>query len=68
MPSRENWGPIVVPDGSYFMLGDNRDKSSDSRYWGFVKHEEIIGRAEIIYFSWNKGAGPRWGRIGGRAR
>ena len=65
-PSRENWGPIIVPAKSYFMLGDNRDKSYDSRYWGFVKHEEIIGRAEVLYFSWIKGVGPRWGRIGDR--
>ena len=67
-PSRENWGPLIVPDDSYFMLGDNRDKSNDSRYWGFVKNEEIVGRAEVIYFSWLKGVGPRWSRIGDRVR
>jgi signal peptidase I len=67
-PSRENWGPIVVPGGTYFMLGDNRDKSNDSRYWGFVTREEIIGRAEVIYFSKGKGLPVRWRRIGRRAR
>jgi signal peptidase I len=67
-PSRENWGPLVVPTERYFMMGDNRDRSNDSRYWGFVKPNEIIGRAELIYFSKEKGAGIRWSRIGRRIR
>lgn len=44
-------GELVVPDGSYFVLGDNRDHSRDSRYWGFVPMENIVGRPFVIYFS-----------------
>ncbi len=52
--NRDNYGPIVVPEGCYFMMGDNRDNSSDSRYWGFLPHDLILGKAFIIYFSWDK--------------
>lgn len=69
-PSRDNWGPIVVPPASYFVMGDNRDNSADSRYWGFVPEEAIKGRPLIVYFS-KESAGPipwideiRFGRIG----
>jgi signal peptidase I len=44
-------GELIVPEGSYFVLGDNRDESSDSRYWGFVPRENIIGRPLLIYWS-----------------
>jgi signal peptidase I len=61
----ENFGPQTVPPGSVFVMGDNRDQSFDSRFWGPVKIEEIKGQALIIYWSWD---GPdrwvRWERIG----
>ncbi len=73
-PSRDNWGPIVVPEGGFFVLGDNRDNSEDSRYWGFVERESIRGRPWIVYYSFEmspEGRLPflreiRWDRIGGR--
>jgi len=50
-PTRDNWGPIVVPEGRYFVLGDNRDNSEDSRYWGFVSRDQIRGRPWVVYYS-----------------
>ncbi len=75
-PSRDNWGPIEVPTDRYFVLGDNRDNSEDSRYWGFVQRESVRGRPWIVYYSsepdLRAGVGwvrdIRWERIGGRIR
>ena len=50
-PTTHDWGPIVVPAGHYFMMGDNRDQSYDSRFWGFLPREHIRGRPLFIYMS-----------------
>jgi signal peptidase I len=62
---RDNWGPKKVPSNSLFVMGDNRDQSLDSRYWGFVDLSAVKGKAFIIYWSWNKeNSGVRWKRLG----
>jgi signal peptidase I len=66
---RDNYGPRVVPPNSLFVLGDNRDNSQDSRYWGFVGLSAVKGKAFIIYFSYHKRATSvldkvRWNRFG----
>ncbi|MEQ1855603.1 MAG: signal peptidase I [Longimicrobiales bacterium] len=71
-PTRDNWGPIVVPPDRYFVLGDNRDNSEDSRYWGFVEREEIRGQPWRVYYSFIPSSVSslplrervRWTRIG----
>lgn len=72
-PSRDNWGPIVVPPRHYFVLGDNRDNSLDSRYWGFVPDSLVRGTPLFVYYSYepdSTSTAPwitriRWGRLGG---
>lgn len=60
---RDNFGPVTVPEGSYFVMGDNRDQSLDSRFWGYVREEKIRGKAFRIYWSWNgQGNWTEWVR------
>ncbi|MGH9257565.1 MAG: signal peptidase I [Vicinamibacterales bacterium] len=64
---RMQYGPVTVPAGQYFMMGDNRDNSQDSRYWGFLPEEYVKGKALFVYFSFGEGSnlltGIRWNRI-----
>ena len=67
---RRKYGPVTVPEGQYFMMGDNRDDSQDSRYWGFLPQSYVKGRALFIYWSFDTpedgspgGFAPRWGRL-----
>jgi signal peptidase I len=76
-PSRNNWGPLVVPEGNYLALGDNRDNSYDSRYWGWVADSLIKGQPFVIYYSYAPDSSEhslawltriRWTRLGERIR
>ena len=67
---RRKYGPVTVPDAHYFMMGDNRDDSQDSRFWGFLPQSYVKGRALFIYWSFDTpedgspgGFAPRWGRL-----
>ncbi|MBM3809986.1 MAG: signal peptidase I [Acidimicrobiia bacterium] len=67
---RRKYGPVTVPEGHYFMMGDNRDDSQDSRFWGFLPERYVKGRALFIYWSFDvpddgssAGFAPRWGRL-----
>jgi signal peptidase I len=70
-PDLHDWGPIVVPRDSFFMMGDNRDSSYDGRYWGFLPRLNVRGKPLIVYFSYDKNSykplpflsAIRWGRL-----
>lgn len=71
--NRDNYGPVTVPDGSLLVLGDNRDNSYDGRFWGFVDQRDVLGKAFILYWSWDlekpllsmdRLTSVRWSRIG----
>ncbi|MDD4997360.1 MAG: signal peptidase I [Syntrophales bacterium] len=62
---RDNFGPVTVPEKKLFVMGDNRDESYDSRFWGMVDQRDVLGKALIIYWSWNgEDRDVRWNRIG----
>lgn len=59
--NRDNFGPVIVPQGSFFVMGDNRDDSQDSRFWGTVPEDHVIGKVTFVYWSWAPAAdAPEW--------
>ena len=68
VPTTRDWGPLVVPPDSFFALGDNRDESYDSRFYGFVPLANASARPRLIYFSYDSSSGARWERVGQRIR
>jgi signal peptidase I len=61
----DNFGPVTVPKGNLFVMGDNRDRSYDSRFWGFVPLKDVLGKAFTIYWSWDsRESMVRWNRLG----
>jgi len=62
---RVQYGPVTVPEDHYFMMGDNRDNSQDSRYWGFLPRDYVKGRALFVYFSFGEDGGGLPGPLGG---
>lgn len=76
-PTRDDWGPLIIPEDSYFALGDNRDQSWDSRHTGLVGHDRLEGRVALVLFSYGmspaatplpRPRGIRWTRIGRRVQ
>jgi signal peptidase I len=75
-PTRDNWGPVVVPPTRFMMLGDNRDDSEDSRYWGFIEPSAVKGKPLVVYYSFDPEStrrmpwftAVRWRRIGHKPR
>lgn len=66
---RDNFGPVTVPSDQVFVMGDNRDRSYDSRFWGFVPLDDVRGKAFVIYWSWDgEDRWVRWERIGDMIR
>lgn len=62
---RDNFGPVTVPPDQVFVMGDNRDRSYDSRFWGFVPLDDVRGKAFVIYWSWDgTDRWVRWERLG----